>query len=155
MFLLFAVTSILEGVYPHGPLEPSPRDQLLHLAGQPILPAFPDPTKRMKLSHRALNTMSEEHVRLAVQLYHVIHGLRDGDSQLFKTTRNQFQHPRPSAHVAVLALAALVDEVPFKFDFRTANILIEQEAKKDTGDPQSSLFGQTDDIGMAELLKHL
>lgn len=154
MFLLFTVTSVLEGVYPHGPSEPSPRDQLLHLAGQPIFPAFPDPTKRMKLSHEALNTMSEERVRLAVQLYYVIHGL-DGDSQLFKTTRNQLHHPRPSVHAAVLALAALVDEVPFNFDLRTANILIEQEAIKDTGDPQSSLFGRTDDPGMTELLKHL
>jgi len=159
------ITSILEGVYPHGPSEPSPRDQLLHLAttlttraGQPILPAFPDPTKHMKLSHEALNTMSEECVRLAVQLYHVIHGLRDGDSQLFKTKRNQLQHPRPSIHAAALALAALVDhvdDVPFNFDFSTASTLIDQEATKDTGDPQSSLFGQTDDPGMAELLKYL
>lgn len=109
----------------------------------------------MKLSHGALNTMSEEHVRLAVQLYHVIHGLRDGDSQLFKTTRNQLQHPRPSIDVAVLTLAALVDEVPFNFDLSTASILIEQEGTKDTGGPQSSLFGLTDDPGMAELLKHL
>jgi len=101
--------------------------------------------------------MPEEHVRLAVQLYHVhvIHELRDG-SQLFKTMRNQLQHPRPSIHVAMLSLVALVDsDIPFNFDTSTANDLIEEEAKKDTGDPQSSLFGKTDDPVMAKLLKHL
>ena len=165
MFLLFAVTSILEGVYPHGPSEQSPRDQLLYLAttltttaGQPngpIFPTFPKQTKRMKLSHDALSAMSQERVQLAVQLYHVIHELRDDNFQLLKTTWNQLQHPRPSIHVAARALIALVDQVPFDFDFNTAANLIDQEVTKDTGDPQSSLFGQTDGPGMAELLMYL
>jgi hypothetical protein len=155
VFLLLAVTSILEGVFPRGS-EASPRDQLLRLGDQPILPTFPDPTKRMKLSHEALNTMPDERVRLAIQLYCVIHELRDGDFPLFKTTRNQLQHPRPSAYLALLSLSLLEGEVPFEFDpDHIANILIEQEAMKDTGDPQSSLFGQTHDPAMVELLKHL
>ena len=95
-------------------------------------------------------------MRLAIQLYCVIHELRDGDFPLFKTTRNQLQHPRPSAYLALLSLSLLEGEVPFEFDpDHIANILIEQEAMKDTGDPQSSLFGQTHDPAMVELLKHL
>ena len=112
----------------------------------------------MKLSREALNTMPEKNVRLAIQLYHVMHERRDDDgSQLFKTTRNRRQHPRPSVVVAKLSLVALVDslEIPFNFDTSTANELIEEESKKDSGDPESSLFGQMDDPRMMELVNHL
>jgi hypothetical protein len=156
--LLLAVTSILEGIYPRGPLEQSPRDRLFRLVGRPIFPTFQNPTKRMKLSREALDTMPEERVQLAVQLYHVIHELRDGDYQLFKTTRNQLQHPRPSIEVAMLALIALGvadSNIPFDFDTSTANDLIKGEAEKDTGIPQSSLFGKKDDPALAELLEYL
>jgi len=150
------VTSILEGIYPHGPLEQSPCDRLLCLVGRPIFPTFQNPTKRMKLSREALDTMPEDRVQLAVQLYHVIHKLRDGDSQRFKTTWNQLQHPRPSIGVAMLALIALTDSnIPFDFDTSTANDLIKAEAEKDTGIPQSSLFGKKDDPALAELLEYL
>lgn len=148
---------MLEGVYPRAPDEPSPRDQLLRLAGQPTFPTFPNATKRMKLSREALDTMPEKNVRLAIQLYHVIHELRDGDFQLFKTTRNRLQHPRPSVFVAKASLAALVEslEIPFNLDTGTADELIEEESKKDSGDPESSLFGKADDPRMLELFNYL
>jgi len=153
VFLHLAVTSVLEGMYPW-PSELSPCDQLLCLAGQPIFPVSSALMKWMKLSHDALNTLSQEHVQLAVQLYHIIHALQDG-VQLFKTTWNQLQHPQPSTVVALLALIDLDGQLPFDFDCSMANCLIEQEAMKDTGDYQSSLFGNADDPAMAEFLEYM